>query len=106
MGASGRIHSLFKGMLRHLWNYVPKFSEQPNLEISGLSWVLMAHVCNPSCSRDRDQEDCGSKPGQASSLRDPISKSPSQKRAGGVAQDVGLSSNPSTTIKKKIDKTV
>jgi hypothetical protein len=30
-------------------------------------------------------------------------KNPSQKRAGGVAQDVALSSNPSTAKKKKVD---
>jgi hypothetical protein len=43
----------------------------------------MAHTCNPSYSGGRDQEGCGS-----TSSRDPISKNPSQKRAGGVAQGV------------------
>jgi hypothetical protein len=55
------------------------------------------------------QEGCGSKPAQGSSLRDPISKSPSQKRADGVVHVVAclpsncevLDSNPSTMTKKK-----
>jgi hypothetical protein len=35
--------------------------------------VPVAHVCNPSYSGGRDQEDYGSNPAQANSLRDPIS---------------------------------
>jgi hypothetical protein len=42
-------------------------------------WSLI----NPSSSGGRDQEDRGSKPDWANSSRDPISKNPSQKRAGG-----------------------
>jgi hypothetical protein len=38
----------------------------------------VAHACNPSSSRDRDQEDCSSNPDQAEAL----------------------SSNPSTTKKR------
>jgi hypothetical protein len=66
----------------------------------------MAHTCNPSYSRDRDQEDFSSKPGQTNSLLEPILKKiPSQKRAGGVAQveehlpskSEAQSSNPSTS---------
>jgi hypothetical protein len=34
--------------------------------------VPVAHTCNPSYSGGRDQEDCGSKPAWANSLRDPI----------------------------------
>jgi hypothetical protein len=34
----------------------------------------VTHTCNSSYSGDRDQEDCGSKPARANSLRDPISK--------------------------------
>jgi hypothetical protein len=41
--------------------------------------VLVAH------SGGRDQEDHDSKPAQANSSQDPISKNPSQKKAGGVA---------------------
>jgi hypothetical protein len=36
--------------------------------------VLVTHTCNPSYSRGRDQEDRGSKPAHANSLRDLISK--------------------------------
>jgi hypothetical protein len=58
----------------------------------------VTHACNPSYSGGRDQEDRGSKPVWANSSQDPILKKiPSQKRAGGVAQDINLSSNPSTT---------
>jgi hypothetical protein len=50
--------------------------------------VPVAHTCNPSYSGGRDQEDRGSKPAQANSSWDPISKIPNTKRAGGVAQGV------------------
>jgi hypothetical protein len=47
----------------------------------------VAHICNPSYSRYRDEEDCSSKSAWAISLRDVILINPSQKkRAGGVAQ--------------------
>jgi hypothetical protein len=49
----------------------------------------VSHFCNPSNSGGRDPEGCDSKPTQANSSRDPISKKPSQERAGGVAQSVG-----------------
>jgi hypothetical protein len=39
----------------------------------------VAHACNPSYSGGRDQEDHGLKPAWENSLRDPISKNPSQK---------------------------
>jgi hypothetical protein len=45
-----------------------------------LSWVLVAHTCNPSYSGDRDQEDRGSKPAQANSLQDSILKIPNVKK--------------------------
>jgi hypothetical protein len=62
----------------------------------------VAHACNPSYSEGRDQEDHGSRPAQANSLRDPILKNPTQKGAGVLAQVVEylsskyehLSSNP------------
>jgi hypothetical protein len=44
------------------------------------SQALVAHAYNPSYSGGRDQEDCGSKPSQASSLQDPILKKPSQTK--------------------------
>jgi hypothetical protein len=40
--------------------------------------VLVAHICNPSYSGGRDQDNHGSRPGWTNSLRDPISKSPSK----------------------------
>jgi hypothetical protein len=51
-----------------------------------LTWsrVPVAHVCNPSSSGGRDQEDQGSKQAQASSSQDPILKNPTQKRAAEV----------------------
>jgi hypothetical protein len=49
----------------------------------------VAHVCNPSYSEDRDQEDHSWKPDQANSLQDPISKKPSQNGAGQLAQGEG-----------------
>jgi hypothetical protein len=39
----------------------------------------VAHACNPSYSEGREEKDCGSKPAQANSWRDPIAKNPSQK---------------------------
>jgi hypothetical protein len=61
----------------------------------------VAHTCNPSYSGGRDQEDCGSKPAQANSSQDPIFKKPFTKRAGGVAQGVGLKFVPQYHKKKK-----
>jgi hypothetical protein len=61
------------------------------------SWAQVAHPRNPSYSGGRDQEDHGSKPVQANSLRDPISKNPSQKRAGEVTQGVGPEFKPQYT---------
>jgi hypothetical protein len=51
--------------------------------------VLVAHAYNPSYSGGRNQEDRSSKPAWANSLRDPILRKPSQKRAGEVAESVG-----------------
>jgi hypothetical protein len=45
-----------------------------------LGQVLVAHACNPSYTGGRDQEDLGSKPAWANSLRDPIWKTPNQKQ--------------------------
>jgi hypothetical protein len=67
----------------------------------------VAHTYHPSYSGGRDKEDHGSKPAWANRSQDPISKIPSTKKAGRVAQVVkhlsskheDLSSNPSTTKK-------
>jgi hypothetical protein len=50
--------------------------------------VLVAHAHNTSYWGGRDQEDHGSKPALANSLRDSISKIPSIKKGDGVAQVV------------------
>jgi hypothetical protein len=63
--------------------------------------VPVAHVCNPSYSGGRDQEDHGSKPAWAYSSARPISKTLHKNRAGGMAQGEGPSSSPSTTHTKK-----
>jgi hypothetical protein len=62
----------------------------------------VAYIWNPSYSRGRDYEDLGSKPDQANSSQDPISKkNPSQKRVAGVAQGVGSEFKPQYYKKKK-----
>jgi hypothetical protein len=58
-------------------------------------------VCNPSYSGGRDQEDCSSKPARGNSSPDLISKNPSQKRTGGVAQGLGPEFKPQYHKKKK-----
>jgi hypothetical protein len=59
-----------------------------------VSWALVVHTYNHSCSGSRDQEDHGSKPAQANSSRDPIWKIPITRRAGGVFQDEGPEFKP------------
>jgi hypothetical protein len=54
----------------------------------------VAHTCNPSYSGGRDQEDHSLKTAPANSLRDPISKKPFKKRAGGVARGVSPEFKP------------
>jgi hypothetical protein len=63
--------------------------------------VLVAHVCNPSSSEGRDQEDCSLRPALANSSGE------HKRRAGRVAQVEhqpskceALSSNPNTTKKE------
>jgi hypothetical protein len=60
----------------------------------GRSQTLVTHTYNPSFSRGRDQEDRGSKPAQANSLKDSFLKNTNnnnnkkiQNRDGKVAQD-------------------
>jgi hypothetical protein len=59
----------------------------------------VTHFCH-----SRDQDACDSKSTWANSLQDPISKNPSQKRAGGVAQGVGPEFNCTTAKKPKKQK--
>jgi hypothetical protein len=42
--------------------------------------VRVAHAYNPSYLEGRDQEDLGSRPAQANSLRDPILRKPITKK--------------------------
>jgi hypothetical protein len=44
------------------------------------SQALVAHTCDLSCLGGRDQEDCGSKPAQANSSQDLISRKPITKK--------------------------
>jgi hypothetical protein len=63
----------------------------------------VAHVCNPSFSESRDQENYGSKPAWASSLQDPILKNPITTRELVWWLKVeAMSSSPSTTKKYAI----
>jgi hypothetical protein len=71
-----------------------------NLKNSIPGWALVAHAYNPSCAGGRDQEACGSRPAQANSSRDPISKKPFIKK--GLVEGSrckSLSSNLSTVKK-------
>jgi hypothetical protein len=64
-----------KGLLNDLLDYLIFFC------LSSLGKTMnypSFPACNPSYSGGRDQ-DCGLKPAQANSLRDPISKNPLQK---------------------------
>jgi hypothetical protein len=56
------------------------------------SQALVAHACNPWYSGSKDQENHDLKPSQANSSIRPILKK--QKRAGGMAQGVGLEFKP------------
>jgi hypothetical protein len=65
----------------------------------------VTHIYSPSYSRDRDQEDHGSKSAQAnSSARIALKKRPSQKRAGGVAQSVGPKLKPQCHKERKKER--
>jgi hypothetical protein len=71
------------------------------LKLRTLSQELVAHACNPSYSRGRNQEDGGLKPARTNSSQDPILKKPPQKRAGGVAQGVHLEFKPQYHTQKR-----
>jgi hypothetical protein len=57
-------------------------------------WVLVAHMCNPTYSGGRDQEDCGSKQPRQIVLETLSQKNPSQKGSGGVDRGVGPEFKP------------
>jgi hypothetical protein len=44
------------------------------------NWAPVAHAYNHNYSGGRDQEDQGSKPAQANSVQEPISKKPIPKK--------------------------
>jgi hypothetical protein len=73
---------------------------------SNVNRALVAHACNSSYLGDRDQEDCGSKPAQANSSWDPISKKKThhKKRTGGVAQRVSPELKPQHHKKRQRKK--
>jgi hypothetical protein len=66
-------------------------------------WAPVAHVCNPSYSGGRDQENRGSKPAWTNRSRDPILKNPLQKGLVEWLKVQALSS--SSTAKKKKKRT-
>jgi hypothetical protein len=74
------------------------------LSKTGNSQALVAHICNPSYSGGRNEEDHSTKPAMTNSFQGPISKNPSQKRAGGVAQGVGLEFKPQYNTSKNAEK--
>jgi hypothetical protein len=49
----------------------------------------MAHACNPSYSRGRDQEDCNLKPALGKFMRPNLENIHHKKRVGEVAQGEG-----------------
>jgi hypothetical protein len=60
----------------------------------------VAHTCNPSYSRGRDQEDLGSKAAWVIVHETLSQKKPSKNRADRVAQGEALRSIPSTAKNK------
>jgi hypothetical protein len=67
-----------------------------------LSQMSVAHACNPSYSRGREQEDHCSKSAWANSSRNPIlKKNLRENRVGGVLQGEGPEFKPSYCKKKK-----
>jgi hypothetical protein len=52
----------------------------PHFKNHWISWAAVAHAYNPSYSGSRDQKDCGWKPAQGNSSRDPILKKPITKK--------------------------
>jgi hypothetical protein len=82
-----------------------KVSETPMSTKQADAGRWVAHAYNPSYSGVTDQEDQGSKPAQANSLRDPISKIPITKRNDGVAQGEGPEFKPQYHTHKHTHKT-
>jgi hypothetical protein len=67
------------------------------------NWEPVAHVCNPSYSGGRDQEDCGLKSAQANSSRRPyLEKTHHKKGLVKLAQSVGPEFKLQYLKKKKL----
>jgi hypothetical protein len=88
----------------YIWSWAGDvaWGRAPAYQVGGPSRAPVAHTCNPSYSGGRDQENWGWRSAWANSLWDPISKYPTQRRVGRVAQVIehlpckckALSSNP------------
>jgi hypothetical protein len=61
----------------------------------------VAHMCNPSYSGEGAQEDTSSKPAQANSSQDSISKIHHKKRTGRMAQGIVPEFKPKILKKSK-----
>jgi hypothetical protein len=75
-----------------------------SLKIPLPSWVAVAHICNPSYSGGRAQQNCCSKPLQTNSSQYPILKTVNTKKGwqsdSSGSKHKALSSNLSTTKRK------
>jgi hypothetical protein len=69
-----------------------------------MSVALVAHICNPSYSGSRNQEDQDSNPAQASSLRHRILKKSSTKKSWWSGSSVSPAFKPQYCKKKKKKK--
>jgi hypothetical protein len=63
-------------------------------------WSQVAHVCNPSYSWGRDQEDCSSEPAWANSSWDSILKKTITRK--GLAQGIGPEFKPQSCKKNRM----
>jgi hypothetical protein len=73
-----------------LLKYFISLSSGYGFKIVHMSWAPVAHVCNPSYSGGRDQEDRSSKPAWANrSSRPYLEKTLHKNKAGRVAQGEG-----------------
>jgi hypothetical protein len=84
----------------YVWKWTSKYT--PNL-LQKLTQgrVLVAHACNSSYSRGRDQEDHSSKPAWANSSQDPILKKPFTKKGWWSSSRCGPWVQPHYHKKKK-----
>jgi hypothetical protein len=85
-------------VVEHLSSKLKALSSKPSTAKVKTKWLIARssrpNACDPSYSGGRDQKDFSSKPAQANRPWHPISKHPSEKRAGGVAQGIGPEFKP------------